>query len=63
MRRAGKQVSDCAVEEFLCRLKDDYPDPVDPLEEAPADGQRFRRRPDPSYEEWRRLSARSSAGE
>ncbi len=39
MRRAGKQVSDCAVEELLCRLKDDYPEPVDRQEDSPPGGQ------------------------
>jgi len=62
MRRAGNEVKDKAVEELLCRLKDDDPDLVDPPDDEP-DGERFRRRPDPSLEEWRRISSHPSPGD
>lgn len=58
MRDAGTKVGGGAVEDLLCRLKSDHPDLADSAEDDPTDGQRLRRRPDPSYEEWRKLASR-----
>ncbi len=63
MRDAAEKASKSAVEDLLCRLKDDYPEPAEPPGEEAADGQRFRRRPDPSIDEWKRLASRSTRSE
>jgi hypothetical protein len=63
MRDVGKKLCGDAVEDLLCRLKNDHPDLADSAEDEPADGQRLRRRPDPSYEEWKKIATGPSAGE
>lgn len=63
MPGASDDRSHGAVEEFLCRLKDEYPEPVDRRDDEPAGGRHLRPRTDPDYEEWRRLSARPAPSE
>jgi len=63
MSEVGSKPSGDAVEDLLCQLKNDHPDLADSAEDEPADGQRLRRRPDLSYEEWKTIATNPSAGE